>query len=99
MTGSNLASSHPQLSDDLGAAIARAGIDPTLDDRALEDAIIRAIGERRGYCSWDVDRAGWVVTMHFPEEQRFHGRTLHAALAWCLVWLMMPEIGVGQYLI
>ncbi len=23
----------------------------------------------------------------------------HAALAWCLVWLMAPEIGVGPFLV
>jgi hypothetical protein len=43
---------------------------------------------RRGYCSWTVDHAGWVVTLHSPEEQTLSGKTLEAALAWCLVWLM-----------
>jgi len=27
----------------------------------------------------------------------FYGRTLEEALAWCLVWLMAPEIGVGPF--
>jgi hypothetical protein len=48
---------------------------------------------------WDVDHAGWVVTLHSPEEQDFYGRTLEEALAWCLVWLMAPELGVGPFLV
>ena len=57
----------------------------------------RAIATRRGYCWWDVDHAGWVVTLDSPERQEFYGRTLEEALAWCLVWLMAPEIGVGPF--
>ena len=53
----------------------------------------------RGYCSWDVDHAGWAVTLHSPDEQDFYGKTLEEALAWCLVWLMSPELGVGPYLV
>jgi hypothetical protein len=30
-----------------------------------------------------------------PEEPTFHGKTLEAALAWCLVLLMAPELDVG----
>jgi hypothetical protein len=52
---------------------------------------------RRGYCSWDVNHASWVVTLSSPEEQTFYGRTLEEALAWCLVWLMAPELGVGPF--
>jgi hypothetical protein len=63
----------------------------------LQDATLAAIADRRGYCSWDVDHAGWVVRLHHPEEQTFYGRTLEEALAWCLVWLMVPEIGIGQF--
>ena len=66
---------------DLAGAIARAGVDPTLEDRALQDALRAAIAIRRGYCSWDVDHAGWVVTLHSPEEQTFYGKTLEEALA------------------
>jgi len=33
----------------LTAAIARAGVDTQLEERALQDAILSAIGERRGY--------------------------------------------------
>ncbi|MGH2615456.1 MAG: hypothetical protein ACRDJC_09475 [Thermomicrobiales bacterium] len=87
------------LPQDLRHTIARAGIDPELEQRPLQDAIRRAIATRRGYCSWDVDQASWVVTLHSPEEQTFHGRTLEEALAWCLVWLMAPEIGVGPFLV
>jgi hypothetical protein len=32
----------------------------------------------------------------FPEEQTFSGRTRNEGLAWCLVWLMFPELGIGQ---
>lgn len=32
-----------------------------------------------------------------PEEQTFDGRTLEEALAWYLVWLMAPELGVGPF--
>jgi hypothetical protein len=52
---------------------------------------------RRGYSWWDADHAGWVVTLGSPEEQTFYGRTLEEALAWCLVWLMAPELGIGPF--
>jgi len=65
----------------------------------LQDALRRAIATRRDSCSWDGDHAGWVVTLHSPEEQDFSGKTLEEALAWCLVWLMAPEIGVGPFLV
>ena len=35
--------------------------------------------------------------MHSPEEHDFYGKTLEEALAWCLVWFMAPEIGVGPF--
>jgi hypothetical protein len=92
-------STRPILAPDLAGAVAQAGVDPTLDDRALQDAIRAAIATRRGYCSWDVDHAGWVVTLHSPDEQDFYGTTLEEALAWCLVWLMFPELGVGPFLV
>ena len=91
-------STRPILAPDLAGAVAQAGVDPTLDGRALQDALRRAIATRRGYCSWTVDHAGWVVTLHSPEEQDFYGPTLEEALAWCLVWLMAPELGVGPFL-
>jgi hypothetical protein len=78
--------------------VAYAGVDPTLEGRALQDALRREIAHRRGYCTWDVDHASWVVTLHSPEEQEFYGRTLEEALAWCLVWLMAPELGIGPFL-
>jgi hypothetical protein len=40
-----------------------------------------------------------VVTLDSPERQDFYGKTLEEALAWCLVWLMAPEIGVGPFLV
>jgi hypothetical protein len=33
------------------------------------------------YFGWDVDHAGWVVTLHFPEEQDVLGRTREDGLA------------------
>ena len=94
-----MSSGAPSLAPDLAGAVAQAGVDPTLEGRALQDALRVAIATRRGYCSWDVDHAGWVVTLHSPEEQDFYGKTLEEALAWCLVWLMFPEIGVGSFLV
>jgi hypothetical protein len=38
-----------------------------------------------------------VVGLRSPEEQTFSGRTLEEALAWCLVWLMAPEQGIGPF--
>ena len=73
-------------------------------------ALQRAITTRRGSCSWDVDHARWVVTLHSPEEQDVSGKSLEEALTWCLVWLMAkgtghpqgldwgPELGVGPFL-
>ena len=76
-----------------------AGGDPTREGRALQDALRRAIATRRGSCSWTVDHAGGVVTLHSPEEHDFYGKTLEEALAWCLVWLMAPELGIGPFLV
>jgi hypothetical protein len=87
------------LPRDLAGTVAHAGVDPSSDDRALQDALRRAIATRRGSCSWTVDHASWVVTLDFPERHEFYGRTLEEALAWCLVWLMAPEIGVGPFLV
>ena len=94
-----MANAHLILAADLAGAIAKAGVDPTLEGRELQDALLSAIADRRGYLSWDVDHAGWVVALHHPEEQTFYGRTLEESLAWCLVWLMAPELGIGQYLV
>jgi transcriptional regulator with XRE-family HTH domain len=58
-----------------------------------------AIATRRGSCWWDVDHAGWVVTLNSSERQEFYGRTLEEGLAWCLVWLMAPELGIGPFLV
>jgi hypothetical protein len=86
----------PVLVRDLAGTVAYAGVDLTLEGRALQDALRAAIATRGGYCWWDVDHAGWVVTLDSPRET-FFGKTLEEALAWCLVWLMAPEIGVGPF--
>jgi hypothetical protein len=54
---------------------------------------------KRGSRSQNVDHAGWLVTLHSPEAQGLSGKTLEEALAWCPVWLMAPEIGVGPVLL
>jgi hypothetical protein len=86
----------PVLVRDLAGTVAYAGVDLTLEGRALQDVLRAAIATRGGYCWWDVDHAGWVVTLDSPRET-FFGKTLEEALAWCLVWLMAPEIGVGPF--
>src|SRR4051812_836490 len=86
----------PILPWNLAGTVAYAGVDPTLEGRALQDALRAAIATRGGYCSWTVDHARWLVTLDSPREQ-FYGRTLEEALAWFLVWLMAPEIGVGPF--
>jgi hypothetical protein len=80
-------------------AVAQAGVNLTLDGCTLQDALRRAIATRRGSCSWPVDHAGWVVTLLSPDEQEFDGKTFEEALAWCLVWLMAPELGIGPFLV
>jgi hypothetical protein len=96
----------PPQGDPLPATAGRApgrgassGVDPTLEGQALQDALHEAIATRGGSCWWDIDHAGckWVVTLNSPEEQLFYGRTLEEALAWCLIWLMAPEIGLGPF--
>lgn len=87
------------LAPDLASTITQAGSDPTLEERELQDALLSAITDRCCYLSWGIDYAGWVVTLHHPEEQIFHGRTLEEALVWCLVWLTAPELGIGQFLV
>ena len=59
----------PVLSRDLAGTVAHAGVDPTFEGRALQDALRAAIATRRGYCCWGVDHAGWVVTLSAPGEQ------------------------------
>jgi hypothetical protein len=39
------------------------------------------------------------VTLDRPERHEFSGRTLEEALAWCLVWLMAPELGIAPFLV
>jgi len=57
-----------RLARDLAAAVGQAGVDPTLERRAPQDALRRAIATRGGYCSWTIDHAGWVVTLHSPVQ-------------------------------
>ena len=36
------------------------------------------------------------MTLHAPEEQDVSGTTLEKARGWYLVWLMVPEVGMGR---
>jgi hypothetical protein len=47
--------------------------------------------------SGTVDHVGWMVMLDSSERQEFSGKTLEEALAWCLVWLMAPELGIGPF--
>jgi hypothetical protein len=87
------------LAPDLAGTVAQAGFDPSPDGRALQDALRAAIATRRDYCSRTVNHASWVATFYSPEEQDFYGTTVGEALAWCLVWLMAPELGIGPFLV
>jgi hypothetical protein len=88
---------HPWLPVDLAGAIAKAGVDVTLPERQLEDAIQRAIAERRGYIDgWDYSIKGWCVKLLYPDQEECYGTHLAIALGWCLVWMMgtTDEIGI-----
>ncbi len=88
------------LPSDLAATIARAGVDVTLPERELEEAIRVAITDRRGYLdSWHCDHAGWCVTLLHPIREEYRGVTLAAALGWCVIYLMgeAGEIGIGGF--
>jgi hypothetical protein len=89
----------PVLAADVAGTVAPTGVDSRLESRALQGALLGAIATRRGDCSWTVDHAGWVVSLHSPDEQDFSGRTLEEALAWCLVWLLAPELGMRPFLV
>ncbi len=83
------------LPADLAAAVARAGVDPTADAKALTSALRGAIADRGGYLRFDVDAIGWRVDLLSPEHETFRGRTLAEALALALIWLMAEELGAG----
>jgi hypothetical protein len=84
------------LPADLACTIAKAGVNISLPERQLEDAIRSAIAYRRGYIDgWHYDIAGWCVTLLHPDHELFRGTTLATALGWCLVWLMTREGEIG----
>ena len=74
------AADRPVLSCDLAGTVAHAGADPTLEGRALQDALRREIARRRGHSSWDVHHASWVVTLHSREERDLPRKTREDAL-------------------
>jgi hypothetical protein len=70
---------------DLAAAVARAGVDPTLPERLVEDALCAAITERRGYREdwWVGDDGLWHVELPWPVREAIACPTLMLALGWC----------------
>lgn len=86
------------LPSDLAATIARTGVDISLPERKLEDAIRGTITDRRRYLDgWHYDDKGWCVRMHRPDEEEFRGTVLATALGLCLLYLIgdTREIGIG----
>jgi hypothetical protein len=59
----------PVLARDLAGTVAYASVDPTLEGRAAQDALLREIAHRRGYCWWDIDHAGfgYAVNLTMPD--------------------------------
>ena len=84
------------LPADLACARARAGVDPAAEPTALTSALKGAIIDRGGYLCFDVDAIGWRLDLPAPEAATIRGRTLPEASAWCLVWLMADELGIGE---
>ena len=84
------------LAADLSRTVAQAGVGLPLEGRARQDAVLFESADRCGHPSWEVHPAGWVVTTDQLGEQTFYRRTLDEAQTWCQVWLMFPEIGIGQ---
>jgi hypothetical protein len=76
-----------------------AGSESNRDGIGLQDALRAAIATCGGSCWWDVDHASWLVTLHSPGEQDFYSETQEEAPAYCLVWLMAPELGMRPFLI
>jgi hypothetical protein len=62
---------HSSLAPDLSRAVTKRGVASTLEGRSQLDAHRRVIASRRDFCSCTVDHAGWVVTLHSPEEHLF----------------------------
>jgi hypothetical protein len=72
--------------------VAHAGVDPTHEGHDLQDALRAAIATRRGSCSWDVDHASWVVTLHSPEKSCSSGRPREERPVWCLVTISSHDV-------
>jgi hypothetical protein len=67
------ASDQLAVASDLADVEAKAGVDSTLDGRTLREAPRRTIATRRGSCSWTIDHASELVTLHVPENYPRHG--------------------------
>jgi hypothetical protein len=79
------------LAPDLSAAVVRAGVDPTLEWCNFQDALKRAIADRREYVHYELNQWGWCVDLLRPVRDEVRARTLEAALARCLVFLMADK--------
>ena len=75
-----------------------AGVNPPLEGRSRQDALLRVTTTRRGSCSRAFGHTSWVVTLHHHKVQVFSGRMLSEGLAWRLVWLMARKLGIEQFL-
>jgi hypothetical protein len=85
------------LPADLAAAFARVGVDVHLEEHALQDAILSAISDRRGYIGdWWVDGIGGPVHRLSPVREEFRGLALGIALAWRRGYGMSGEFVIDQ---
>ena len=74
------------LAPDLADVVAKAGVDPTFEGRALSDALRSAIPSHRSYCS-------------LTEERNLCSRTLAKGLARCIDPHMTPESGIETFVL
>lgn len=63
------------------------GVDPAQAGPALRAQLLSEITRCGGEVEWSVDDRGWRVQLLGPQAEIFHGRSLEAALAWCLLYL------------
>ncbi len=81
------------LSEFLAEELAGVGIAPVLAPGALREAILAAIAAQGGEVAWEQDGGVWSAYLRSPVRATFRGRTLEAALGWCLLFLRAPEAG------
>jgi hypothetical protein len=91
------------LPADLAAAIARAGVNPTLPERHLEDALCAEIADRRGYRGdwWVGDDGLWHVELLALVRDECGGATHYGVLvaigdAWAMPGTCDDAVGVAD---